>query len=203
MEEELEKKEENTSENSKKQSNQLKWVLGIMGVFVLLMLVFLFVGGGSQAFEYKGLNWNKENFGDLPIYTTLVTGYSITGKPIDFKMPFRNDPRQLDIPVDGEVNYIYEKPVYVSLDFDSGINECGTLGLINLGRFMAEMRLNVISSVTSQNWSDELETPLANCENLHENTVFILTQGSESKIEQDKGNPNCYRLIVSQCEDVE
>ncbi|MAG07355.1 hypothetical protein CMI46_00895 [Candidatus Pacearchaeota archaeon] len=195
-----EKKDE---ESSDKYSNQLKWVVIVIGVFLGSMFLFAWIGTDSQTYEHVGLNWQKEKFGDLPIHTTYLTGYSVTGKPISFKMNVRNDPRDLDVPIEGELSYIADKPVYFSLDFDSGINDCGTLGLVSFGRFMAEMRFNVITAVTSQNWSEEIDRPVATCEDRPENTVFLLTVGDESKIVQDEANPNCYRLFVNKCEDIE
>jgi hypothetical protein len=205
-----EKKEEDSDEERKddeeksdKYSNQLKWVVIVIGVFLGSMFLFAWIGTDAQTYEHVGLNWQKEKFGDLPIHTTYLTGYSVTGKPINFKMNVRNDPRESEIPIEGELNYISDKPVYFSLDFDSGINDCGTLGLVSFGRFMAEMRFNVITAVTSQNWSEEIDRPVATCEDRPENTVFLLTKGEESKIVQDESNPNCYRLFVNKCEDIE
>lgn len=201
----IEEQEEPQEEKkiSEKQSNQLKWILGILGFFLVALFFFMWVGGDSQNYEYVGLQWQKEKFGEIPIDTTFVTGYSITGKAINFKMPFRNDPRKLNIPIEGEIEYIEDRPIYFSIDFDSEINDCGTIGLINFGRFMAEMGLDVTTSVTNKSWAEELNKPIATCEDRPENTVLVFTSGEESKIVRDKTNPNCYHLIINKCQDVE
>ncbi len=189
---------------SEKQDSQLKWIIAVMAIFVIGIFFFAWFGAESKTYEYIGLTWQKEMFGNIPIHTTVMTGQSITGQAIGFKMPFRNDPRKLNIPIEGgDINYILNNPVYLSIDLDSGINECGTLALINFGRFMTEMKFDLITAVTTEKSAEEHDREFVTCENKPKNTVFILTVGNESGIYQDEENPNCYVLSVNNCEDIE
>jgi hypothetical protein len=195
--------EETNKENIYNSESQLKWILLIIGFFVVALIVGFFLKSESNSYDYAGVIWQKEMFGQIPLHSTVITGYSVSGTPIDFKMNFRGDPRKNKVPIEGELDYILNNPVYISIDLDSGISECGTLALVNFGRFMAEMRFQLESAVPDENLSIEYGKPIANCENRPESTVFILRTGDQSKIVQDKNNPNCYELIVANCEDIE
>ncbi|MEA3329205.1 MAG: hypothetical protein U9Q06_00490 [Nanoarchaeota archaeon] len=185
--------------------NQLKWILGVMGFFVVVVLLAVFLGVEAPNYEYVGLMWEKEMFGKIPIHSSSITGYSVGGTPINFKMSFRSDPRKLDIPISGELDFVFDNPTYLSIDLDSGVNDCGTLALVSFGRFMGEMRLEVVTAVSTEILSEEHNRPFVNCENMKENTVFFLTKGEgEAHITQSSENPNCYILDVgSKCQDVE
>jgi hypothetical protein len=190
----------------KDHNNQLKWILIILGIFIVGLIVSTMMGNDEASYEYVGLQWEKELFGNkIPIHSTYIMGYSVGGRAIDFKMPFRNDPRKLDIPIEGDLNLIINKPMYMSIDLDSNISECGTLGLVGFGRFMAEMGFETVSAVPNEELAEEHDRPLANCESNPDNTVFILRKGvGKSKIVQNDNFPNCYYLEVGEnCEDVE
>ena len=199
-----------TKENEKKeeissfQESQLKWIIGIMVFIVVLILVFFWVSNASKKFDYAGVTFENTKVGSITLYSTVITGFNQNGLPIEYRLNLRNDPRELKIPMQGNLNFIKNKPVYFSLDFDSGINECkDLLPIVDFSRFMYAMGFPLISSVTSNDLAIQYQKPMVDCTNKLNNTVLILTTGDESGIFQDTTNKNCYYLKVSNCEEEE
>ncbi len=196
--EEKESKETN-SEEERRMNNQLKWILIVLGIFIVGLVIFSLMGTEKASFEYLGLDWNRKDVGEIPMYSVKIVGNSINGQPINFEMLFRNNPKEMDVAVEDELNLMPKEKFYLSLDLESNINECGVLGLVNFGMFMANMGFDLDSAVMSEEKSKELNRPYVTCENKPESTVFLLKKGNESRIYQDENNPNCYHLEVSGC----
>lgn len=188
---------------------QIMIVIGIALVFILIGVVFLVRDIESNHFESIGLVWEKQLHGETIFYLTNIQGYSFEGYPINFNFNMRNDPRKLKrIPVQGEVELVKNRVVYVSIDPESEIEKCnqesggkGNVAMINLGRFSAEMRMNFEIATTSEENSQENNIHFITCENTPNNSVFIITTGEESRIVQKTNN--CYELIVNDCEIIE
>ena len=202
-------KEEKNSEKTddkkvKYYESQAKWIFIIMGVLIIGIVVSIWLTGEEQKFEYIGLDWERELFaGEIPIYTTQIRGHNPNGIPINFKANFRNNPKELKVPIQGDLSIIANRPVYFSLDMDSNLNQCGTVSLIGFGRFMAEMRFELITGINTPEKADEFSRPYVDCTTHPGRTTFIFTSGNKSLIRQDSENENCYILEVKDCEDVQ
>jgi hypothetical protein len=194
----VEENKKNVEEKQKKQETQVKWVIAIS----VLLIVGVFIAGWisleSKKFDYVGVQWQKEMFGEIPIYTTLITGYGVNGLPMNFKLALRNNPKELDIPLEGDIKFIRNKPVYFSLNMSSGIDKCGSIALISFGQFMSGLGFNLVTAISSQELAEEYKRPFINCKNKPGKTVIVLTTGNQSKIEQVE--KNCYVLSVNDCE---
>ena len=110
------KENEKKSEDvEKKHDSQVKWVLIFMGVLIISIFATSWIISESKEFEYAGVEWKKDTFGKIPIYRVKLTGESIYGDPINFQMVFRNDPRELDVPIEGEIK-IAPGPIYFAMN---------------------------------------------------------------------------------------
>ena len=197
-----EEKDKQLSDN-KYLEKQILIVLGIALLFLIVGFLVLFNQTESNRVNAIGLIWEKEMYGSISFYVANVQGYSFDGQPINFKTNLRNDPRKLrKIPIEGgELNLVKNKPTYISLDFESGIEKCGHLALVHLGIFSANLRLNFETAAINEEIAIENKLPYITCENSPDNSVFILKTGDESKIQ--KISENCYHLIVNECEIIE
>lgn len=214
-----ENKEEKESQDESKeavnltesQKNQAKYIFIIIAVLVGAIFITYWIVSESKKFDCVGTSWQKEMFGDIPIYTAIISGYGANGMPMNFKMVVRNNPKDLKVPIEGKIGYLKNSPVYFSINISSGINECapagGTIALVSFGQFMSGMGFNLITGVTTKNESELYKRPYITCEanpyGQDSGTTIILTPGSESKIIQEKSNPNCYTLYVKDCEMLE
>ena len=196
--------EDNTEKpfDYKKVNYQAIWLI----VVLLAVLTSFFITGWilseSKKYDYIGLTFKKDMFGNIPIHSAEYVGRAVTGWPVNFKIILRNDPRKLDIPVEGKLRFITSNKTYVSLDKESGVLECedANIALSSMGIFMSNMKFDIEPAFTSKNASLESKRSLVTCENLKNNTVFIITAENQSKIYQYQNNSNCYILSVSNCE---
>jgi len=208
-EKELEKQEDKDKKPDFKkpfekiQENQAKILMIIMVLIIAGVFIISWTVSESRTFEHEGLEWEKEMFGKIPIYTTKIQGYRSNARVINFNLILRNDPRKLDIPIDGEIKMNKEGPVYFSMNLDDELNSCGTLALVNFGRFMAGMGFDSITAVTTEDLSKQYGRPHVDCTNNQEDIVIMFKNGEETSIKQVRGNENCYIVTVNNCEDLE
>ena len=195
---ELVKLEDTEKKASEKQERGAKILLFVILGIVAFLFIFGWVVSESNKFDYIGLTFVKEKFGEIPIYTAYVTGDSIYGTPIDYKLVLREDPRKSEIPVDANLRFITDKPIYLSLNMSSNIQECGARPMASFGLFTAGVGWNLETVVSTEDLAKELDRKYINCQNTPNATVLLLTKGLESKITQE--GPNCYVLSVNNCE---
>jgi len=191
-------KEVNTDEGEALGTMGGKTILIVAGLSVLIMFILATVISESDKFDYIGLTFQKERFGDIPIFTVHLTGQNIVGDPINFKLSLRENPKKSEIPVEGVVTIIKDSPVYLGIDVDSGISECGSTAMVAFGQFMNSVGMDLITGVASEDDAEEFNRDRITCTNIHGSTILKLTTGEESKITQTWNN--CYVLTVNNCE---
>tara|TARA_Y100000310_G_scaffold76463_1_gene72952 strand:+ start:5313 stop:6092 length:780 start_codon:yes stop_codon:yes gene_type:complete len=200
VEESSEDKSGNSDDKDKdsQESGAKLLVIGLV-VVVIGMVVVGWVISESKKVDYIGLTFTKENFGQIPIYTTQLSGMTIKGNPLDFKLALRDNPKESEVPFVGNLKLDGERDLYLSVDMESGVYECGSDALINFGYFMGGLEYNLQTAVTSKEAAEEYDKPMVVCDNTNGATVFVLTSGEESRIVQ-QGSDDCYVLEVNDCE---
>jgi len=102
-----------------KQENQAKFIVIILAFIIVLVFAFAWISAESKKFEYINLNWVKEDFGGIDIYSTILTGNNVKGVPTSFKLTMKNDPREIeDVPLSGKVLIKKTLPVFLSFDLN-------------------------------------------------------------------------------------
>jgi len=202
--EEVEEKEEDSELNdskSGKQEIQAKWLIGILALFIIMVFIGAWISSESKNFDYIGLNWDKEKFGQLYVYSTLLQGQGVVGQPINLKFILKNDPRKLEVPVEGDVFVFSKMPTFLAMDLESGIDECEPTALISFGYHMAGLGYDLQTAAITNETAEENDLEFMNCEISRLNTIMTLTTGNESKITRGEGDErNCYTLTVANCE---
>ncbi|MFA5992173.1 MAG: hypothetical protein WC796_00525 [Candidatus Pacearchaeota archaeon] len=209
MDEEITKIEENAEDLEKKkaleekQSTQLKWVIGITFAIIIIIVLTVWVKGEASKFDYGGMHFQEELFGGkIPIYTTQITGYNTKGLPINFKLILRNNPKKLGVPVVENISFKQSGNVYVSINESSGFGDCAnaSISLLSLGQFFGNLGVKASGGVNPFNDSIKKNQTFVDCSSHPSNTVLLLTNGNETKIERAKSNSNCYVLTFKNCE---
>ena len=208
-EEEVEKEEEGEKEVKEKakkpalkknQELQAKYMIFAMGIIIIIVFASAWISVESKQFKYLGGDWQKEMFGQIPIYASMIQGYNVQGDMINFKLALKNDPRKLEyIPVEKDFKLITNQPVYFSLNLSSEIEGCDQGALISFGYFMAKMGLKVETSLTDQKTSKEMNYTYATCDNTFGSSVIILTDGEKDEIFLAEGKENCYVASMKDC----
>jgi|SRR3989338_2727479 len=206
-------------------NRELYIVLAVMGCLLAVFLVAFTIFHSLQNFEYQGLNFKKTKLGDIPMYQyyyyTSLTG-NIASDPKLINLYLRLDPRQNDVPVDGEIELIKGKTVYISID-SSGLAECedNSIALANLGSFLNANGFGVKGAVPNEAEANSTGLMYVNCSTKPDNPVLLIKSGEETEIEREKTgtkyivNPpvgaayeeiertNCYIITVAKCEILE
>ncbi|MFA6023267.1 MAG: hypothetical protein WC781_04220 [Candidatus Pacearchaeota archaeon] len=183
--------------DSEKANKQIKWIVIVMIILIGGIIVGFWVSNEIKKTYYIGLTFQKEMFGDIPIYTTPIQGYSVNGQPMDFKLALRKNPKDSSVPFEGNLNILANKDLLVSFNMTSNLNTCGdAYVLTGFGRFAAELGIAVKTGAVPKEYAKEHNQTYIDCKNSMNNTVMILTEGNITKIQQQKDYPSCYILYL-------
>ena len=191
------------------QNKQVKWAVFFMiGIILIVVLFFVIKGNFIDRFDYKGLEFQKTQLGELKFYSAKFPIASGTGQVIgDYAVNLRNDPRKLDMPI--TLNTLTEKiefsvdrnkydDVYISLNPFMKICEDSGIAVLAISSFLRDSGLNVKSSVTDKAYAKANNLTQRWCDNSIHDTVIIVTDGNETSITEIY--PNCYELKFKECE---
>lgn len=198
---EEDKKEEIKEEKRKleEEGKQAAWIIGIMIGLVVLVLVVYFMIKGMATFNYKGLTFTREKFGELMVYHYFYYFNDSSGQIYKYNLYLRNDPRDNNVPVDGTpLEFNKGKRVYISLN-KSGIKDCNdsVIAVTELAGFLANNKIDVRgATVNKSEFEANLTKYYATCENNPNDKVIVIESGNETKIVA-KGD--CYRIRVADC----
>jgi len=198
-----EDKENQGKDSDRRRDREVIWLITILTIIILSFFSTIWISQEAKKFDYEGYMFTKEKFGDIPIYSTIITGYNQEGAPINFKLNLRNDPRELDVPFNGNLSFIEGKPLYFSINITSDIHECGSLALVSLGQFMNGIGKKMVTGITTQEEANQYKKLHINCDNAKDATTVVLTKGDKTEIIQSESNPQCYVLKVNNCEIIE
>ena len=180
---------------------EIYWVIGSMAVLVLIFVVVSLVLQSFNKFEYEGLTFTKERFGEIPVYHYYYyLENHITGSVIaKYNLYLRIDPRKNDVPVDGEIEFIHGEYTFVSIDGE-GLTECeeNSVAIASLSGFLNDNDLRPKGAVPDKELARELKVKYATCEEHSEGVVIMVQEGNETKI--TRNGESCYVMEIANCE---
>ena len=189
----IEKLEEDIKkELSNAQNRQLKNILIFSGVIILVFLLSYFIINSNNYFEYNGLKFNAEKYGEIIMYKTIFPLYSsITGNHVaDYNLYLRNDPRKLkDIPFNGEMNL--KKDIIIYNKDELKCDGYGILAVVNMNNFFKSQVFDI----------NFFKNETLKCDSEGRYMFIQIQESNETNIEQF--GPSCYYLNVNDCEILE
>ena len=192
------------SRRGKKERRLEKELLGILAFMAFLVIVFLISSSifrSFNSFEYEGLTFTKERVGEIPVYHYYYY-FKDGGRIIKYNLYLRNDPRTIEVPVEGDkILFDRKGKLYLSIN-STGLDQCrySVLAIADLSRFLTENGINVEGSNLDFWKAWAIRQEWATCENKPDNSVIEIREGSETKISIDDG---CYTISVANCEILE
>lgn len=200
-------------EAQSKSDKRLYWILGSLAGLVVVFLAASSFFSSLGSIEYEGLTFTKEKFGDIPLFkyyfyanpTSSITG-QVIGQPRLVTVFLRNDPRQNEVPVEGEIEFprkvMYaesEDPIYLAIN-STGLTECEdtTIALAGLASFLSQSGMQIEGAVVDEEEALEGNVPYVTCESRPDDAVIIFQAGSETKIVNE--DENCHTITVANCE---
>lgn len=173
-------------EQIKEENKQLKNILLCLGVFILIfILVVLFIYSGLH-FEYRGIKFDVVKEENIIFYKTALP-VIYKGEKTSYNFYLRNDPRELDVPVEKEINF--KKNVVINMTENFNCDGDGIIAVANLVNLYELLEINIMKD---QN---------ASCDAQGRYMFVQIQPGNETNIEQF--GPACYNLNVNNCEILE
>lgn len=207
MEKEKSKKTRNKKKKPSKMDKELYWVLGIMLALILVFLVSSSVFQSLKTFEFQGLSFTKEKLGDIQLYKHSysfsdprpITG-SVVSEPRQFNLFLRNDPRENNVPIEGEeIVFVMGTTAFISVN-GTGLTQCeySSVAISNLASFLTVNLISVKGATPDEELARETNLTHASCDTTPVRQVVLIQSGDETKIEVK--NTRCYIITVANCE---
>jgi hypothetical protein len=192
---------EEKHEKIKSRDKQSLIFLGIFAALILIVIFALAFKGMGSKFTYEGIKFTKGQQGSVIFYTAKVPLINPQGTVYKYaEIDFRNDPRKLkSIPVNiEEIKVNADKVFYTAYD-NLKICEDNMLAAVNLDTFLSDTGIkNKRSGLANESYARETNLTYVNCNTNPENTVLLIKNGPETKIEQTA--ENCYEIISNDCD---
>lgn len=204
----------NLALKERKINKELYWVLGFMVLVLATFFVSQSVFKSLKNFEYQGLTFQKVKVGELPFYyyyyyteknpdSGTITG-QVSGEGYHrINLYLYNDPRNLKVPVEGEIDYTdRDLTIFFSVDARD-LYQCKYYGVAttNLILFLTGNQFSVEPASPIKEIAEEAGVPHITCENRPRNMVIELREGLETKI--TRKSETCYEITVNNCEVLE
>lgn len=171
-----------------KQNKILKGFFIIIGVILLIIIAFIIYSRLVTHFEYKGVKFNMEKYGDLVVYhTSFPVIYN--GANSTYNIYLRNDPRELEknVPAKGALLSIEDMALNISGNFN-----CDGDGMIAIANLV-----NLYTVLGKKIMRDENAT----CDSQGRYIFLNIREGNSTSIEGI--GPNCYNININNCEILE
>ena len=180
---------------------QTIWALVTMGALLLIFLFFFSVFSESRKFDYQGLTFTKEKYGEIPVYRYYYYFTDNSGQMIKYNVYLRNDPRENNIPVTGKIVFNVSKSVYFSIN-DTGLKECenAVIGVADLTKFLVDNQFQFKAGTPDSTEAKEMNRTKITCEIYPSISVIELRNGNTTQIVKTN---NCYKIDVANCEVLE
>ena len=103
------KKKNRKTKTERRIEKELVWIIG----FLLFLVVLYFIAGAFfksfNYFEYKGLSFTKERYGELPVYRHYYYYQDQSGKVIQYNLFLHHDPRANNVSFEGSSIFLEQK----------------------------------------------------------------------------------------------
>lgn len=185
---EEEKKEEEKRvlrrEQLKKENKILRGFFIGLGIFIILIVGFVFFLHSVRHFSYRGVDFEIVKEGNLIFYQTKFPVVVNESKAV-YNIYLRNDPRKLEteVPFDGQLDLKKTLVLNSTSDFN-----CQGDGLIAIGNFL-KMRIFDLQIIKNEN---------VTCSKNSAYTYLNIKEGNETKVNQI--GQSCYNIEVNNCE---
>ena len=173
----------------------LKYVLISMGALILILVAAYFIIQSGKQFEFLGLQWDKQMFGEIKLYHAQI-GIVKDGSAYVSDIFLRNDPRSLDIP--NETIKFKRNIVYFSINNSVGDNcKEGTSAFTDLGKFFATLGIEAKLALSNESEAQKLNMPYVTCDNTLNSSVFMFQGGEKTRV---RSYGDCHIVEVANCE---
>ena len=191
------KSEEESDKNQKGLWDDKMWYIWAILILVVVFFALYWIFSAISDFEYKGLKFVKESYGDMIIYRYSYY-YQSGQETYKNNVYLRTDPRKNDVSIDGQIYYLKGKTAFISIN-STGLTKCedAVIGVSTIAGFLGNNLIETKSAFFDQQEAIAKNKTLVNCQTNPKDMVLILREGNETKI---TARGMCYDIQISNCE---
>jgi hypothetical protein len=185
-----------------KKNKELYWILAFMVFLIILLFATSALFKSRNSFNYKGLLFTKEMFGEIPVnHHYYYFTDPITKTEYQYNLYLRIDPRENNVSMEGKTNFIYGKTVYFAIN-STGISNCSTSqrDLATLAAFFTNNLFPIQVGLANREEANASNNTRIDCDIYPRNSVIRIQSGNETKIYKEE---NCYIIQVANCQILE
>lgn len=193
--------EKEIAPKKKDKSNEVMWILIVMGVLIASVLVAYFTIQSMKHFTYEGLDFSKVKYGKLDFYH-YYHYFNENGQTYQYNLYLRGDPRDNEVPVEGGEIAIYGgKRKYISVNY-TGLSECPdlTIAVDSFVKLFTDNLVEIKAAIPDAKEAQNKNIAYVNCETNTDDMIFQLEKGEETRVLADENS--CYRIQAASCEDL-
>lgn len=180
-----------------KKNKELLIIIAFMAFLFLAILGTAAFVKSLNHFNYKGLSFTKERFGQIEVFHYYYY-FDKDGQQYQYNLFLRIDPRKNNVSMSGETEYPEGKIVYVGVN-GTGITQCPTASrdLGTLGSFFTNNLLKLKAGVLDKIEANNTNSTYISCNDHPDSAVIKIFSGNETLISKDG---NCYNIQIANCE---
>ena len=190
-------KKKGTNEGKKERKIE-KQIAKIFGFLVLLVIIYLVTAAYFKSlnhFTYEGLSFSKERYGSRDVYHYYYFIPVAGGKPLQYNLYLKFDPRENDVPLEGDKVLFQKQRIFVTLDTNYPENCSDNLGgIVDLNQFLNHNQFEVVSGIMNESYAAENNKRYVTCENSSAKDEIIELFGSNRTAISIEGN--CHRIAI-------
>lgn len=165
----------------------------------MVFLFFYFVFSKIGTFEYKGLAFDKQAYGDKLILYHHTYFYTYNKQTYKNNVYLRFDPRENNVGSDAKILFNKGRTVYLGINNTDIINcSDSQIAIGTLSQFFANNQFDLKIGNPDLNQSKEKKQIYVDCNKSKENNVIIIQNSDKTEI--TKKSDGCYTINVNQCQ---
>lgn len=184
----------------KPNQREVLWVVGTMVVIIGALIVVPIMIRELMVFEYQGLAFTREKFGEIPVYHYSYYFSDNLGQQYQYNLYLRNDPRENNISIDNHIRFSERRSAFLTLN-STALAACHTSlrDIATLSQFLRDNLIGVEAGNIDKEVSAENNLTHVTCVTHPNNVVIAIVPGAETKITQAG---SCHTISYAACDDV-
>ena len=195
-------KEEKKDSPVKKNDNakEIYWIIGVMVVALIAILLIPSISRWYNTFNYQGLTFTKEMYGQIPVYHYYYYVTPSNGQQqYQNNIYLRDDPRTNNVSIIGKIVYPpLGSTIYLSIN-QTGIIECSNAlrDVATLNAFILDNAYTVKGGYADQSLAQQNNGTYMTCATNPGQMVIALQHSNETSVVV---NGTCYNFNINTCQ---
>ncbi len=185
-----------------RKNKELYWIIGTMAGLLILFFIFSYIFQSIGKFEYEGIAFTKEKFGEIPVFHHYYLFKNTEGEIVKYNLYLRIDPRTNNVPIEPGIEFPVGKFAYISIN-STGLSECeyASAGVASVASFLANNDIKVKGAIPDKEEAEEKNIEYATCGFPEQRTVVLIQSGEKTEV--TKQGEMCHVISINNCEVLE